>query len=472
MYDYDYRVMKEQFGFSNELQRYLQDTEKTIPKGSFVIIKRGDKHYWYFNKSKGSNRLIYLCPVDKKGEETNSFIYSTKILKEKTREGVGTYTKKGTSLIKIIDDYILKLRSEGSDNKRGVERTKKTIQDIISHIRKFREYVGLNPISVKDLQRESFREYANDYISWLVDIGLKPSTIRVTLVHFRQFLDELVEPRSGKKVIPYHPITSTFIKNQYSVSVRDKVHPDFYTEEKYINLLKICSKEMRDTWREYIKTGIVQKEKVIFFTSFLQLVYGFRIGELTTTYKSKTIKEDTHTTKSGFSFLEKTDENGYIFNIYWKRKWGSVNVDFDVYSWVKPPDYIPYKETYLEIHHLKPTYQTNIIDTIVFMFSDEILLIPTYVDTLRKYFRKELIKENGLEDYGIKSPHDLRDMMINYELHTKKTSFVDLSQMTRNKIQTIENYYLHTIKELSISQSRKLNTKNRLKEINSVLQGE
>lgn len=462
--------MKEQFGFSNELQRYLQETEKSIPRGSFVIIKRGSNHYWYFNKSSGDNRLIYLCPINKTGGEVDSFTYSTKVLKQKIQNNHKQSGKK--SLIKVIDSYIVQLREEGSSNQRGVERTKKTITDIISHIRKFRGYVESKPIGLKDVQKESFKDYISDFISYLIDQNLKPPTIRVILVHLRQFLDELVEPRKGSKIIPYHPITRTFIKTQFSENVRDKVQPNFYTEEKYINLLKICSKEVRDTWREFIKTGQVKRSQVVFFTSLLQLIYGFRIGELLTTYTSYSTKDELHNSKGGYSYLDKTDKDGYIFNIYWKRKHGSVNVDFDVFSWTEPSEGFTYTETYFEEHHKKPTYQTNIIDTMMYMFSDGKLLLPIYVDTLRKYFRKELIKENGLEDYGIKSPHDLRDMMINYELHTKKTSFVDLSQMTRNKIQTIENYYLHTSKELSISQSRKLNTKNRLKEINSVLQGE
>lgn len=50
--------------------------------------------------------------------------------------------------------------------------------------------------------------------------------------------------------------------------------------------------------------------------------------------------------KEGYSYLKK-ETDGYIFEIYWKRKYGSVFVEFEVYSWVKPPSHIPNKEFFL-----------------------------------------------------------------------------------------------------------------------------
>ena len=112
---------------------------------------------------------------------------------------------------------------------------------------------------------------------------------------------------------------------------------------------------------------------------------------------------------------------------------------------------------------------TNIIDVVKKVYSNESKLLPTNPDTLRKWFKRYLIEDYKLTDYGIKQTHDLRDMMINFELHTQKTSFVDLSQMTRNDTSTIEEYYLHTSKELSISKSKKLKTKDRLSEIRRMM---
>jgi len=55
---------KELYGYDNVLVRYLQEDEKSIPKGSFTILSRSGKLYWYFNHSKGKNRLEYLCSPD------------------------------------------------------------------------------------------------------------------------------------------------------------------------------------------------------------------------------------------------------------------------------------------------------------------------------------------------------------------------------------------------------------------------
>ena len=459
---------KEQFGFSKGIQRYLTEVEETIPNGSFIIHKRGQGYYWYFQKStRSKNRLIYLCSVLDKGKEESSFMNSTTILKRKIRKQSNKVIK--TSLIQVIDDYILWLRKEGETNSRGVERTKKTIQDIISHIRKFRGYVEEQPISIEDVERETFKEYVSNFISYLIESGLSKSSIRVILVHLRQFLDELVEPTNGKRVINYHPITRKFIKSQFSQNVRDKELPNFYTEERYFRLLEICSKEVRSVWRSHIKGEDVPNHKIVFFTSLLQLIYGFRIGELLTTYKNIDLMNKHHTKKSGYSYLTETENDGYIVDILWKRKKGSVNIDFDVYSWVEPNEVVKYKTELVKENHKKPTYLTNIVDVIKVIYSNEKLLIPTNVDTLRRWFKKHILEGYELTEYGIKSTHDLRDMMINFQLHTQKTSFLDLSQMTRNSVKTIENYYLHTSKQLSISQSKKLKTRNILTEINKIM---
>ena len=119
---------KEQYGYSKGLIRYLQESEETIPKGSFVIVQRKGCGYWYFNKSSGKNRLIYLCSVKSRGNEESSFHNSIKILKDKLKKGT-TKTNNG-KLLKVIDNYIIQLRDEGGSNKRGVERTKKQFKTL------------------------------------------------------------------------------------------------------------------------------------------------------------------------------------------------------------------------------------------------------------------------------------------------------------------------------------------------------
>jgi hypothetical protein len=463
-------MKKEHYGFSNEIQIYLQDTEQSIPKGSFVIIKRSGKGYWYFNLSSGKNRLIYLCPITQKGNEENSFLHSVSILKKKLKNEHKRVRK--SNFIKVIDDYIIRLRTEGDTNRKGVERTQKTIQDIISQIKKFRSYVEDNPIGISDVSREEFKDYFSNFINHLIDSGLKPNSIGISLVRVRQFLNELSNPSIGSKIIPYHPITSNFIKSQYSVKKQREEIPSFYTEERYFHLMTYLTVKIREVWREYIKNPELEVDKRygVYFTSILQLFYGFRIGELLTTYQSDERYKTLHKSKGGYSFLKKEKE-GYIFEIYWKRKYGSVFVDFEVYSWTKPPSYVPYKEFYKRENHTKPTYSTNIVDVILHLYPNGDFLFPINETTIRKYFTTDILSHPDITEIGLKGTHDLRDMMINYELHTQGTSFVDLSQITRNNVQTIENYYLHSSKELSKSKSQKLNIKNRLEVLNKVMLG-
>ena len=456
------------FGYSDGVHKYLELVEKSIPKGTFVIIQRGGNGYWYYNLSSGKNRLIYLCSVEKKGKEENSFLHSVSILKKKLKKEQQRVKK--SDFIKVIDDYIIQLRKEGSNKRKGVERTKKTIQDIVSHIRKFRTYVETNPIGTTDVSREDFKDYFSGFINFLVDSGLKPNSIRVHLVHTRQFLDELTNPSVGTKIIPYHPITPHFIKSQYSVKKEKGEIPSFYSEERYYQLMKYLTLKIREVWRDYIKNPELEVDKRygVYFTSILQLFYGFRIGELLTTYQSVERYKTLHKSKGGYSYLKK-DKDGYIFEIYWKQKHGSVFVDFEVYSWKKPPSHIPHKEFFGETKHTKLTYSTNIVDVILHLYPNNDLLFPISIETIRKYFSYDILSQTGIKEIGLKGTHDLRDMMINYELHTKGTSFVDLSQITRNNVQTIENYYLHSSKELSKSKTQKLNIKNRITELNKLM---
>ena len=457
---------KERFGYDHALLIYIQNDTKAIPPGSFSILTRSGKMYWYYGLSTGKNRLIYLCSVDNKGEERNSFLNSVKILQKKLKGGVSSVKK---SLIDEIDTYIELLNKEKDNKSRGVERTKKTIQDIISHIRRFREYVSNNPIGTKQVERDDFREYVSSYITYLIELGQAPNTTRVHIIHLKQFLDHLVEPVFGRRVINNHSITQTFLKSQFAVRREENKVPSFFTEDKYISLLKFCSINVRRVWRDYIKTGVRPHiSEMVYFSSLLQLLYGFRIGELIKCYRNKEVKDASYKGKGGYTYLV-SEGNGYIIDVFWKNRFGSVYIDFEVYSWSKPSTEVKHRSFLDSPIHKKETYATHIIDVLTELFPSDRLLFPIDVDTLRKFFKVAILDGAGASDMGLEGTHDLRDMMINYELHIKGTSFLDLSQITRNKVSTIEKYYLHSSRELSVSKTRKLNTKDRLKDLSSYL---
>lgn len=456
-------MVKEQHGYDQGIVRYLQNDEKSIPKGSFVIIHRKGKNYWYFNHSTGVSRLVYLCSVDDKGSESSSFINSIRILKEKLK---GQNRTKSNDLVKVIDKYITEVRNEGYNNKRGVERSLKTTQDIVYHINKFRDYVLNNPISLKMVSTDDFKEYVSGYILYLIENGLKPNTVRVQLVHLRQFLDELVEPTKGSPLINRNPITIKFIKSQFSINKQDEIKPNFYNEKTYRQLLELCNKRVREIWIDWIKKREKPpKRDLVYFTSLLQLVYGFRIGEIINCYISYEKKEENHNKKDGFSYIgEWVKDKGYNIIIFYKKKYGEVFVDYTIHSWNhKPPEGINHIRT--DDLYKKENYSTNIIDVIHTLFSSEKKLTSTYLDTHLGFFKEIIVKELGFEKKGVNTSHDLRDMCINYLVHTKRESLETVSQLTRHDVKTLQTYYLHYNSDISRKKSEDLNTKNRLSEL-------
>lgn len=108
---------KEHFGYDQRIIRYLQEVEKSIPVGSFQIMRKGDKGYWCFSHSTGKNRLVHLCSVFDKGGENSSFLNAIKVLKKKLKDVPAA--NRGKSLIKVIDDCTQQLRKEGVSNRRG-----------------------------------------------------------------------------------------------------------------------------------------------------------------------------------------------------------------------------------------------------------------------------------------------------------------------------------------------------------------
>jgi integrase len=99
------------------------------------------------------------------------------------------------------------------------------------------------------------------------------------------------------------------------------------------------------------------------------------------------------------------------------------------------------------------------------LFSNKTHLISLDRSSYFNYFKQIIVKEEGFGKYGIATSHDLRDMCINYHIHTKGFTPTEISQLTRHSIQTLESYYLHRNKKISIQLSEKLKTKTRYGEV-------
>ena len=455
--------LKKKYGWSKDVENYLLEVEKTIPKGTFCILKKGGKEYWYFNKSSGKNRLIHLCSVENKGGESNSFRNSMNILKEKSK---GTVKIRSISLYDVITEYIEELRDEGKSQRFGTERTKKTTQDIIYHLNKFREYVKINPIKIKDCSKSEFKDYFFQYVEFL-STKYKPNTTRRHVSSIKLFLNNLVEPRMGKPVIPEHPITPIFIKRNFNFKKQYDPKDNFYNEKIYNDLFSLCGKKVREVWISFLENGMesVKSSDVVYFTSLLQLNYGFRIGELIECFVSEETKNRYYKGKGGYSFLQKDERTGnYWFNIYMKKKYGEVYVDYLVYSWEKPPKDILYRRLPKEERRSEP-YVTNIVDVMLILFSNSKTIVSTERTDFFREFKNIIINEEKYKDRGVHKTHDLRDMCINYLIHTKSIPLVDVSELTRHRVSTLETHYLHRSKEISVDKSKKLKTMNRLSEV-------
>jgi len=170
--------------------------------------------------------------------------------------------------------------------------------------------------------------------------------------------------------------------------------------------------------------------------------------------------------KDGFYYLYVDGRrDGYFFEIYYKKKQGRVFVDYPIFSWSnKPPEHIPHKVEKDTVYK-KLNYSTNIIELIITFFSTDSRLISTNKTEVINHFKKVIVDENKFGEKGVYTSHDLRDMCINYLIHTQKKNLVDVSQLTRHDVKTLETYYLHNSKDISRQKSEDLNTKNRLSEL-------
>jgi hypothetical protein len=399
--------------------------------------------------------------VEDKGTETSSFRNSVNVLKRKLKNPSEKVSS--VKLVKVIDRYITELRKEGLSSEFGVERTKKTTQDIIYHMKTFREYVERKNLSLSDCVKVEFGREIITYVSEM-KFRYKQNTVKRHLTSVKMFLNDLVQPKSGKPIISSHPITPLFLKRNFNFrkEITSEIE-NFYSEDVYNLLFNLCGQKVREVWSSYLKEGIqsVKTSDLVYFLTLLQLNYGFRIGELIDSYRNEDLFKKNYLGKGGYSYIER-DENGmnYTFHIFTKNRLGMVYVDYGIYSWVQHPEDIPNRRLSSEEFKTQP-YEFNIVEVMVRLFSNKTHLISLDRTSYFKLFKEIIVDTEGFGKYGIKTTHDLRDMCINYLIHTKGYSPTEISKLTRHSIQTMETFYLHRNKQISIKSSELFNTKQR-----------
>lgn len=450
---------KEDFGYTPILHQHYVEKGK-LPKGTFQIKERNENFYWYFTLSKGKNRTRYICSVKWDGDISDSFSNAIDIASNKLSGKKTTHN----TLVDVINQYLKELKEEGEEDNPS-KRTKKTIADISYHIRKFKEFVSENKISLNKIENKSFRKDFKEFIQWLEKDYSKQS-VRVILTHARQFLDYLVNPTYKSGYIERHFITSDFISKEFSIRRNQSTDSEGdYSKENYDEILKILSKKAREIWIDWVNNPrFLERKKSAVFTSFLQLLYGFRISELVECYLSGDIKNENHNSKSGYSYIERSDGDIFI-HVYKKRKYGLVLIDFDISSWSnEPPEYVDYYDG-RKSNHKKPSYKTNILDSVIHMFGNERQIISSHSSEMFGFIKKYVIEEMELYQHGIQSSHDFRDFFINYNLNELNTPIEVDSEVVRHNVSTLQKYYRHRNKEISKERARKMQTSKLYKDV-------
>ncbi len=440
----------EDFGYENSLHQHYIDSGK-IPKGTFQVKKRNTNYYWYYTLSKGKNRTKYICSVNWDGKDSDSFKNAINITEKKLKED----SQSNTSLLREITKYLKELENEITN---PAKRTKKTIQDISYHIRKFREFVEIENLTLQQIQKKSFRKDFKKYIEWL-EKDYASQSVRVIITHTRQFLDYLVDPTYRRSVIDKHFITSQFVTSEFKVNRGKNTDlQDRYSKENYDKVLDILIKESREIWREWIRNPkYVDRKKSAILISLLQLKFGFRISEIVDCYLSEKLKDKSHDGKKGYSYIDRDGKDVFIY-VYKKRKSGIVMVDFELASWDnKPPKKINFVDR-SKPNHQRPDYYTNIIDVTIELFGNDEKLISSHSTQVFKFIRDYVIDELELKKYGITRSHDFRDFFINYSLNHQKQPIELVSEMVRHSLQTLQKYYQHRNKEISKERAKELQT--------------
>lgn len=440
----------EDFGYKNSLHQHYIESGK-IPKGTFQVKKRNANYYWYYTLSKGKNRTKYICSVNWSGKDENSFKNAINVAEKKLKEG----SLSNTSLLREINQYLKELEDEIGN---PAKRTKKTIQDISYHIRKFKEFVEIKKISIQKIQKKSFRKDFKKFIEWL-EKDYANQSIRVILTHTRQFLDYLIDPTYRKSVIEKHFITSQFVTSEFKVNRGKRVDVlDNYSKKNYDEVLDLLIKNAREIWRNWIRNPKhIDRKKSAVFTSLIQLKFGFRISEIVNCYLSEELKDKYHSGKGGFSFIDRDGDDVFIYANK-KRKSGIVMVDFELASWDnKPPDRVKYLDR-SEPHHQRPDYYTNIIDVTQLLFGNNKMLISSHSSQMFGFIQEYVIDGLGLKKFGITRSHDFRDYFINYSLNHLSHDIEDVAEMVRHNVQTLQKYYQHRNREISKQRAKELQT--------------
>ncbi len=416
-----------------------------------------------------------------------------------------------------------------------------TIRNKIRNVNEFKLYCIEHNIRVGDVSSKKMKSIFKDYSQFLKKRGrrkfdgtiienknstkntLSKSTIKLFLQNTRYFLDWLItdEDEYGRGLLEQHPITLEFQNKIIKHDIgKQKPRFDFvdFKKSNYKNCIKDTSKFIKNVWFTYCKRNgdieelrverlsYVKKTKqggvvgtqhknqpkdwvimsdITYFISFLQLKYGFRIGEILHSFRDKNSWEkyaDKNYQSSYFRKVKVKDESYYVLEIRnSKTKDRSVPIEETVWSFTqKPPNNVG-KLVNKVTKSGKKYYQweTNIIDVIFSLFPKSSLTFPspnyfskehkgystTYYLNIFKSKMVNSIEDGGLawEERDIYTSHHLRAFFISYMLRKEGIQPMDVCEITGHSLTTMLNYYNRISEESKRSTLLKSNLRDILK---------
>jgi len=399
----------------------------------------------------------------------------------------------------------------------GIIKNSTSIRNKLYFISEFRRFCSERNIKVGIVPHREMKIQIKEFVVFLknrskrkldgslTDEGgnLERGTIKSFIQNCRYFLDWITKPveEDGRELFKEHLITIDYqthlIKNIVGEPKPKLDYIDF-KQSNYDNCVKQTAGFIRDIWIEYCKNegniepireqrlsyqhktreggiiGTIQKNQpknsiimsdIVYFISFLQLRYGFRISEILHSYRDKSSWEDNMKENSQSSYFRKVEgknEYYYVLEIRnSKLKNRSVPIEETIWSWDKPPQNIKSIEKISskgEKH-----YETNIIDVIFTIFPKSTLTFPspnfytkkdkgystTYYLNLFKEKMVNSIVNGGLgwEEYGINSSHNLRAFFISYMLRKNGVLPLDVCEITGHNLNTMMKYYTRVSEE-------------------------
>jgi hypothetical protein len=459
------KYTKEEYGWRSNLEEYVLRDNPHIPKGRFSIVRKKGYQYWVFMISKGKSRQKHLCPAV---YDDNGASFDMAIKKLKTEFAV---EKTQPMLSDYIDRRIRELRDEGLSLTNVEARSKKTTQDKIYHLNKFKEFIIQKSVALSKANSKAIRPIVEQYVTHLKN-HYKQNTVKSHLSTIKQFFDDMMYIAEEENIVWVNHIDRSFASKRLSIrKPMRSVSNTGFTQERHSNAINICHTLMEAAWSSYIDHGKVeshpmygnQRSCAVQFISYLQLVYGFRISEVLRCYTSEDIKKEHYRGAGGYSYLEKKLDvkektEGYFFIIYFKKKHGIVFVNSMIYV-NQRYDRIPYVVRDPEKNGTKhEDYGYNIIDVCLEMFNNKSkYLISMDRNEYYDHFGNTFIGQ-AFKEMDIKKTHDLRDYMINFNLQVSKKSINDISRIVRNTVPVLERYYLHDNLSLSMDRTAALET--------------